>query len=128
MLVFVAFLLLSLCAVPRPAACATQKTKAAGKQQQQQQEPQYYFWNEVTNEVQWEDPGDVAFEDEAGLRYWLGPGGERLSEDPKAAGYTWVEHYSADMERPYYYNQITKETTWSKPSDLAWRRVPARKR
>lgn len=54
MLVFVAFLLLSLCAVPRPAACATQKTKAAGKQQQQQQEPQYYFWNEVTNEVQWE--------------------------------------------------------------------------
>lgn len=52
------------------------------------------------------DPGDVAFEDEAGLRYWLGPGGERLSEDPKAAGYTWVEHYSADMERPYYYNQV----------------------
>jgi hypothetical protein len=52
------------------------------------------------------DPGDVAFEDEAGIRYWLGPAGERLSEDPNSAGYSWVEHYSADMERPYYYNQV----------------------
>jgi hypothetical protein len=52
------------------------------------------------------DPGDVAFEDEAGIRYWLGPAGERLSEDPNSAAYSWVEHYSADMERPYYYNQV----------------------
>jgi hypothetical protein len=52
------------------------------------------------------DPGDVALEDEAGLRYWLGPNGERLSEDPNSASYAWVEHYSADMERPYYYNQV----------------------
>jgi hypothetical protein len=52
MLVQLAVLLLSLCTVPWPAACAAQKAKAAGKQQQQ--EPQHYFWNEITNEVQWE--------------------------------------------------------------------------
>jgi hypothetical protein len=56
MLLLPAVLLLSLCTVPWPAACAAQKAKAAGKQQQQ--EPQHYFWNEITNEVQWEGEMD----------------------------------------------------------------------
>eukprot|EP00882_Tetradesmus_deserticola_P003402 GHRQ01003598.1.p2 GENE.GHRQ01003598.1~~GHRQ01003598.1.p2 ORF type:complete len:127 (+),score=20.70 GHRQ01003598.1:962-1342(+) len=126
MLSLLSVLLLLLCTLARPTECAAHKAKAAGKQQQQ--DAQHYFWNEMTNTVQWEDPGGVAFEDEAGLRYWLGHNGERLSEDPNSAAYGWVEHYSADMEKPYYYNQISKETTWEKPSDLAWRRVPVRNR
>ena len=35
------------------------------------------------------DPGDVAFEDDNGLRFWVGPGSEKLSEDPTKMKYSW---------------------------------------
>eukprot|EP00775_Hariotina_reticulata_P009846 gene9846-10005_t len=92
-----------------------------------QDEPEYFFWNEITGEVQWEDPGDVAFEDDAGIRFWLGSAGEKLSEEPQGLAYSWVEYYSEDLQRAYYFNQDTKETTWTRPDDLAWRRVPVKK-
>ncbi|KAK9818216.1 hypothetical protein WJX72_008973 [[Myrmecia] bisecta] len=86
--------------------------------------PQFYFWNELTGETQWDDPGDVPFEDAHGNRYWLGPNGERLENDPQSHRYSWVEGWSAEHKRPFYYNQETKESTWDRPPDLAWRRVP----
>lgn len=79
--------------------------------------------NEITGEVQWEDPGDVPFEDEMGMRYWLGPSGERLDDDPHMQKYVWVEQFSEDLKRPFFFNYETKETTWERPPDLAWRRI-----
>ncbi len=35
----------------------------------------------------------------------------------------WLEQYSEEAKRAFYYNQATKESTWDKPADLAWRRV-----
>jgi hypothetical protein len=31
--------------------------------------------------------------------------------------------YSEDLQRTYYYNQETRESTWDRPVDLAWRRI-----
>ncbi len=41
----------------------------------------------------------------------------------QAHRYTWVENWSEEHQRPFYYNQKTKESKWEKPVDLAWRRV-----
>lgn len=54
------------------------------------------------------DPGDVPYEDETGIRYWIGPQGEKLSEDPNGHQYNWVEYYSEDLQKTYYFNQETK--------------------
>ncbi|KAI8470467.1 MAG: hypothetical protein J3K34DRAFT_458868 [Monoraphidium minutum] len=85
----------------------------------------FFFYNEITGAVQWEDPGDVAFEDDAGLRFWLAGGGDKLSEDPAKMKYSWVEFWSEDLQRPYFHNQETLESTWERPVDLAWRRLRA---
>ena len=45
-------------------------------------------------------------------RYWLAPTGERLDYDPNAHKYSWVENWSEEHKRPFYYNQKTKESTW----------------
>ncbi|KAK9838110.1 hypothetical protein WJX81_001954 [Elliptochloris bilobata] len=87
-------------------------------------DPKYYFFNEMTQEVQWDDPGDVPYEEEGGTKYWLGQHGEHLDQDPRAHLFTWVESYSDEHERPFFYNQQTKVSTWERPPDLAWRRVP----
>lgn len=89
----------------------------------QNKKPQHYFYNSVTQQVQYEDPGDVPFEDETGTRYWFGAGGERLDQDPNMYNYIWVEQWSEDLQRPYFYNQETQESQWERPSDLGWRRV-----
>ena len=41
----------------------------------------------------------------------------------QAHRYSWVENWSEEHQRPFYYNQKTKESKWEKPVDLAWRRV-----
>ena len=51
----------------------------------------FYFYNEITGEVQWEDPGDVPWEDEHGQRYWLLAGGEITQEPPTSNAYVWLE-------------------------------------
>ncbi len=33
------------------------------------------------------------------------------------------QSWSAEARRPYYNNQITREATWDRPADLAWRRI-----
>lgn len=70
-----------------------------------------------------QDPGHVPYEDAAGQRYWLTETGQQVYEDPHRLQYVWVELYSEEFQQPYYYNQVTQQTTWAKPSDLAWRRV-----
>jgi hypothetical protein len=79
----------------------------------------HYFWNEVTGQVQWEDPGNTAFEDERGYRcapragvqgmgwgaraaagaqraqlllhrYWNTAQGQKVHEDPDAYKFVWV--------------------------------------
>lgn len=30
---------------------------------------EWYFWNEITGETQWEDPGDVPYEEEGAVRH-----------------------------------------------------------
>ena len=73
--------------------------------------------------AQWEDPGGVPYVDEGGAKYWLGPGCQRLEDDPENRKYRWVEQYSDGHARPYYHNQETGESVWERPSDLAWVRV-----
>ena len=41
----------------------------------------------------------------------------------QAGKYEWVESWSEEHNRPYYYDQANHISTWDKPADLAWRRV-----
>ena len=41
----------------------------------------------------------------------------------QAGRYAWVETWSEEHNRPFYYDQVAKVSTWDKPADLAWRRV-----
>ncbi|KAL6757653.1 spliceosomal protein FBP11/Splicing factor PRP40 [Haematococcus lacustris] len=83
----------------------------------------YYFYNEVTGQTQFQDPGDTPFEDEQGMRYWLLPNGEKTYTHPAALAYTWVEQYSKEISKPFFWNQETLQSTWDRPADLAWRRI-----
>ncbi|GFR52999.1 hypothetical protein Agub_g15691 [Astrephomene gubernaculifera] len=83
----------------------------------------WIYFNEVTGAIQREDPGNTPYEDEAGNRYWLSLNGERVNEDPERYKWTWVEIWSPDSRRHFYYNQQTRESVWDRPPDLAWRRL-----
>lgn len=83
----------------------------------------YYFYNEQTGQVQWEDPGGVPFEDETGMRYWILADGSRTYHDPGLWKYQWVEQWSAELNKAFYYNQETRVSVWERPPDLAWRRI-----
>ncbi|KAK9834469.1 hypothetical protein WJX74_002316 [Apatococcus lobatus] len=85
-----------------------------------------YFWNEVTGESQWEDPGGVPYHDENGQPYWLTPDGKQSPADPEATSYTWIEGWSEEWARPYFFNQETRESKWDRPADMAWHRAPAK--
>ena len=41
----------------------------------------------------------------------------------QAGKYAWVENWSEEHQRPFYYDQQNHVSTWDKPADLAWRRV-----
>ena len=74
--------------------------------------------------MQWEDPGSVPVEDETGMRYWIKADGSRTSSDPGGQWrYQWVEQWSEELKRPYYYNQESRVSIWERPADLAWRRI-----
>eukprot|EP00955_Chlamydomonas_euryale_P046633 353460-Chlamydomonas_euryale.AAC.12 len=49
----------------------------------------FYYYNEATGQVQWEDPGDVPFEDTQGRRYWIAVDGSKTYSDPGAGKYAW---------------------------------------
>eukprot|EP00227_Mantoniella_beaufortii_P017787 CAMPEP_0197591034 /NCGR_PEP_ID=MMETSP1326-20131121/12579_1 /TAXON_ID=1155430 /ORGANISM="Genus nov. species nov., Strain RCC2288" /LENGTH=116 /DNA_ID=CAMNT_0043156367 /DNA_START=36 /DNA_END=386 /DNA_ORIENTATION=+ len=81
-----------------------------------------YFWNEVSNATQWEEPSvPVPFEDsESGKKYYVDPkSGESVWEFPGK----WKEVESEEHGLPYYHNTDTKESSWEKPEDMAWQRV-----
>ena len=59
-------------------------------------------------------------------RYWLSTTGVRVEYDPNAHKYAWVENWSEEHKRPFYYNQKTQASQWDKPVDLGWRRVRAK--
>jgi len=68
----------------------------------------------------------VPHDDPYGGRWWTDPEGARVTEDPHAHQYEWVEQWSEEHGLPYYYNQAHGKSTWDKPVDLAWKRVRAR--
>jgi hypothetical protein len=37
--------------------------------------------------------------------------------------YTWVEQYSEELRKSYFYNQETGASTWERPPDMSWRRI-----
>lgn len=86
-------------------------------------DPTQYFWNEITGDTQYEDPGDVPLHDEEGNCYWMDDTGQKLDHDPNAGKYAWVATWSEEHSRPFYYDQANHVSTWDKPADLAWRRV-----
>ena len=45
------------------------------------------------------------------------------SQCSQAGKYAWVETWSEEHNRPFYYDQAKHISTWDKPADLAWRRV-----
>lgn len=51
--------------------------------------PDFYYYNEATGQVQWEDPGDVPHEDPDGTRHWVTPEGAKTPADPSAGKYAW---------------------------------------
>ena len=50
-----------------------------------------------------------------------------LSRCMQSLQYVWVEGWSEDYQRPFFYNQESKQSSWDRPPDLAWRRVPVQK-
>ena len=49
----------------------------------------FYFYNEATGQVQWEDPGHVPYEEQDGRRFWFLPDGSKTFEDPGLGRYAW---------------------------------------
>eukprot|EP00887_Chlorella_sp_A99_P008189 scaffold12.g8189.t1 len=84
---------------------------------------EFYFANLVTGATQWADPGDAPYIDDDGNRYWRDGSGQWTRIDPNAWKYKWVERWSEEQARPYYFNQHTKASIWTRPADLAWARV-----
>eukprot|EP01024_Parvocaulis_polyphysoides_P045057 TRINITY_DN41899_c0_g1_i1.p2 TRINITY_DN41899_c0_g1~~TRINITY_DN41899_c0_g1_i1.p2 ORF type:complete len:125 (-),score=19.84 TRINITY_DN41899_c0_g1_i1:407-781(-) len=85
---------------------------------------QYYYFNEITGETQWEDPGNVPYIDDMGKKLWLSDDSlSWVGQDPHPLDYVWVEQYSNEHRKPFYFNQETKTSVWEKPVDLAWRMV-----
>lgn len=37
--------------------------------------------------------------------------------------YAWREIYSIEHQETYYYNSISRESTWEKPQDLGWKLI-----
>lgn len=65
----------------------------------------------------------MPFEDPDGTRYWVTPSGERVPWLSIQYKYAWIEQYSHELHRPFFFNQETLESTWVRPADLAWRRI-----
>jgi len=85
---------------------------------------EYYWWNEVTNEVDWH-PRAVFWQEhqnENGQTYYYNAfTGESTWELPEEAA--WEARHSKEHGDHYYWNKVSGKTQWEKPAELAWRRV-----
>ncbi len=81
-----------------------------------------YWWNVVTGETQRAAPGHVVgFEAPSGHKYFVDPSTQEPTWDAPAAA-AWSEAHSAEHDRPYWFNRVTKERVWTRPaeSNVAW--------
>ncbi len=85
----------------------------------------FYFWNIVTNEVTWNDPGHVPFvAEESGQRFYVNADGESTWERPPDPS-GWREFVDETEKLPYFHNMHTGDVTWERPKELGWQRVRA---
>ncbi len=83
----------------------------------------WYFWNTVTNEVTWDDPGNVPHVwEETGDVFYVNKEGKPQWERPDPSDWEEIESEEHD-NLVYYHNAKTEETTWDRPAELAWKRI-----
>ncbi|CAL51403.1 Pre-mRNA-processing protein PRP40 [Ostreococcus tauri] len=82
---------------------------------------QVFFYNDVTGESRWDDPdGLTTYSDDEGKEFWVDPNTGESTYEPRTK---WSSHDSEDTGVKYFYNEETKESTWDRPEELAWRRI-----
>lgn len=83
---------------------------------------QDYFWfNDNDGKQQWEDPA-LVLTDEEGRESYIDPATGKIT-DVRPAEAAWLSLWSETHEQEYFYNEISKETTWDVPNLFAWHKV-----
>lgn len=80
-----------------------------------------FYYNQITGETKNDRPVEMGFwSNEHNRTYWLDDKGEPTWESK----YWWtqvpVEGTSEAEKRWYYVNEMTKESSWEVPADIAW--------
>ena len=81
-----------------------------------------YWWNVVTGETQRDPPGHVVgHEAPGGHKYYVDPATGDVTWDTPPAG-AWREAHSEQHDRAYFFNVVTRESSWERPpvSNVAW--------
>lgn len=89
-----------------------------------------WWWNVVTGETARAPPVDVVgipTEDGEHTYFIDAKTGKATWDKPPAAA--WVESKSAEHDRPFWFNSVTKESTWERPasSNVAWMKARPRR-
>jgi hypothetical protein len=75
-----------------------------------------YWYNKQTKETTWKDPNA------AGATAPAAPApaaAATSSDDPEAVAANWAESKDPKSGKPYYYNKVTKKTSWARPACMA---------
>jgi hypothetical protein len=85
--------------------------------------PQWYFWNTVSDEVTWTDPGNVPHVwRETGELFYVSKDGTPQWERPEPSDWEEIESEEHD-NLIYFHNTKTGETTWDRPLEFGWKRI-----
>ncbi|CAE7345607.1 NEDD4 [Symbiodinium natans] len=77
-----------------------------------------YYYNKITKETTWDKPAPkLAATTPLAPAAPKAPGAPGAPPAPGASD--WTEHKDPSTGKTYYYNKLTKETTWDKPAALA---------